>query len=65
MRDDCVAEALVRAFERVVLKKLANRPVEGSLAKHDHSIEALLLDRADEPLGVGVAVRRKPLVNMP
>ncbi len=41
----------------VVLKELANRPVEGSLAEHDHSVEALLLDRAYEPLGIGVAVK--------
>jgi hypothetical protein len=46
LRDDFVAEALVRAFKMAVLKELANRPVEGSLADHDHSVEALLLDRA-------------------
>jgi len=58
LRDDFVAEALVRAFEMVVLKELANRPVEGSLAEHDHSVQTLLLDRAYEPLGIGVAVPR-------
>ncbi len=41
----------------VVLNELVNRPAKRSLPEDDHPVEASFLDRAHEPLGVGVAVR--------
>lgn len=58
MLQHSVADALVRALRVVVLDILAKGPSEGRLAEEDHPGQALLLDRAYEPLGVGVAVRR-------
>jgi len=55
--DDPVAQSLVGPFEVIVLDELANRPVERSLTEQDHAVQALLLDRAYESFGEGVAVR--------
>ena len=42
----------------VVRHEVRNRAAKVALAQRDHAVEAFLLDRPNEPLGVHVAVRR-------
>ncbi len=54
------SKPLVGTISVVMLDKSADRQMERSLTEHDHSIETLLLDRANESLGEGVAVGVAP-----
>ncbi len=54
---DDVAQALVVALGVVVLHELAHDGAQMTLAEGDDVPEALVLDRPNEPLGVGVEVR--------
>ncbi len=56
--DQLVVETLVVPLPVVVLGELMERPVQRVLAEEDHAIQALFLDGANEPLGVGIAVGR-------
>jgi len=58
-----VAQSLVVALRVVVLDELADDAAQMTFAERDDVAQALLLDRADEPLRVGVqirAARRQP-----
>jgi hypothetical protein len=54
---DDVAQALVVALGVIVLHELAHDGVQVTLAEGNDVPQALLLDRANEPLGVGIEVR--------
>ena len=49
-------EALMVPPEMVVRDELANRAAKMAFTERDHAIEALLSDRSNEPLRVGVTV---------
>src|SRR6266404_1731407 len=49
--------ALVRALGVVVLEELIDRALQRSFAEEDHVIEALFLDRPDEPFRERVEIR--------
>ena len=51
-----VREALVIPLTVVVLDVLRNRPPEMTFAERDHAMETLVLERAHEPLRVGIRV---------
>jgi hypothetical protein len=42
----------------IVLDVLDNCSAEMTFAEQDHATETLLLDRPDEPFGVGIRIRR-------
>src|SRR2546428_6024726 len=43
----------------VMLDVLGNRSAEMTFAERDHPIEALVLDRAYEPFGIGIALLQR------
>ena len=51
-----VADALMRPFGVVVLDVLSNDVSKLLLSEEDHLVQALVLDGADEPFGIGVEV---------
>src|SRR4029434_3252160 len=46
------------AFTEIVGDEFGHRPAKMAFTERDHLVQAFLLDRADKPLRVGVAVRR-------
>ena len=46
------------AFTVIVGDEFGHRPAELAFTERDHLAQAFLLDRADEPLRIGIAVRR-------
>ena len=52
------------SLSMVVLDILVNEPSEVALPQRDHSIEALVLDRPDKPLGIRI-VKSRQLQLMP
>ena len=52
-----VALALVVPFGVEMIDIVAQRPPQGALAEQDHLRQALLLDRSDPALCVGIQVR--------
>ena len=60
---ELVVESLVVSLTMVMLDVLVNDEAQMPLAERDDTMEALLFDRPDEPLGIGVeirALRRQP-----
>ncbi len=57
--DQSVVEPLVIPLRVVMSGEISGRLLERPLAEEDHSVEALILDRSDEPLGVGVGLGRR------
>ena len=60
---ELVVESLMVFLAMVVFDVLVDEKVHMSLAERDDSIETLLLNRADEPLGMSVEIgtfRRQP-----
>ena len=58
-----VVESLVVSLTLIMLDVLVNDEPQMPLAERDDTMEALLFDRPDEPLGIGVeirALRRQP-----
>ena len=58
-----VVEPLVISLTLIMLDVLVNDEPQMPLAERDDTMEALLFDRPDEPLGIGVeirALRRQP-----
>lgn len=53
-----IVHCLVRPLHVVVLEPLGNQVVEVPLAQDHEVVEALLLNRLDEPFDIGVGVRR-------
>jgi hypothetical protein len=56
--DQRVSETLVIAFTMVVRDELRHRTSEVALAKRDHAVKVLLLDRPHNAFRVGVRIRR-------
>ena len=56
--DQPIIDPLMISLPVIVSGVLASRFSQRPLAEEDHSIETLILDRPDEPLGVGVQVGR-------
>ena len=56
--DQLIIDPLVIPLPMIVSGILASRLSQRPFAEEDHSIETLILDRADETLGVGVQVGR-------
>ena len=52
-----IAHSLVRPFRGVVLYELPHQVIQVPLAEHHELVQALLLNRLDEPFDVGVEVR--------
>src|SRR4030095_1981192 len=46
------------AFTVIVGDEFGHRPAEMAFTERDHLAQAFLLDRADKPLRIGIAVRR-------
>jgi hypothetical protein len=46
------------AFTEIVGDEFGHRPAKMAFTERDHLVQAFLLDRADKPLRVGIAVRR-------
>ena len=60
---ELVVESLVVSLTLIMLDVLVNDEAQMPLAERDDTMEALLFDRPDEPLGIGVeirALRRQP-----
>ena len=57
--NELVAKALVVPLGVVVRHELRDRAPKVTLPEQNHAIQALLFDRADEPLRVGVGVSRR------
>ena len=60
---ELVVESLVVSLTLIMLDVLVNDEPQMPLAERDDTMEALLFDRPDEPLGIGVeirALRRQP-----
>ena len=60
---ELVVESLVVSLTLIMLGVLVNDEPQMPLAERDDTMEALLFDRPDEPLGIGVeirALRRQP-----
>ena len=60
---ELVVESLVVSLTMVMLDVLVDDEAQMPLAERDDTMEALLFDRPDEPLGIGVeirALRRQP-----
>ena len=55
--DQVVVEALVIPLVVIVRNELTDAPPQRALADQNHALEARLLDRADEALGVGIQIR--------
>ena len=58
LHNGTIPQPLMRPLGVVVLDVLANQIVEVLLAEHQEVIEALDLQRLNQPLDVGVGVRR-------
>jgi hypothetical protein len=56
--NEFVAEPLVIPLSVVMLDEFGNRPSEMTFTARDHPVEALVLDRAHEPFGIGIRIRR-------
>ena len=56
--DQFVLKALVVSLTVVMLDVLGDRPSEMAFTERNHAVEALVFDRADEALRVGVRVGR-------
>jgi len=56
--DQLVRKALMIPLTVVMLDVLGDRPAEMTVAERDHPIEALVFDRAHEPFGIGIRIRR-------
>lgn len=56
--DELVLKPLMVALGVVVSQILADGVPQGTFAEEDHPVQALFLDRAHEPLQMGVQVRR-------
>ena len=59
---ELVVESLMVSLAMVMLDVLVDDEAQMTLAEWDDSIETLLLDRPDEPLGIGIEIgtlRRK------
>jgi hypothetical protein len=56
--DQPITQALMIPLGVVVRHELSDGAPQRRLADEDHAIETLVFDRAYEPLGVGVQVRR-------
>ena len=54
---ELVVESLVVSLTMVMLDVLVNDEAQMPLAERDDAMEALLFDRPDEPLGIGVEIR--------
>ena len=54
---ELVVESLVVSLTMVVLDVLVDDEAQMPLAERDDTMEALLFDRPDEPLGIGVEIR--------
>jgi hypothetical protein len=54
--DQLVTKSLVVSFVMVVRDEVGERPPQVAFTERDHAIQAFLLDRADEPLRMGIAV---------
>ena len=54
---ELVVESLVVSLTMVVLDVLVDEEAQMPLAERDDTMEALLFDRPDEPLGIGVEIR--------
>ena len=52
-----VVTLLMVPFAMIMLDVLGDEPSEMALTQGDHSVEALVFDRPDEPLGIGVKIR--------
>ena len=60
---ELVIESLVVSLAMVVFSVLVDETTQMPLAERDHACETLLVDRPDEPLGIGVEIgtlRRQP-----
>ena len=60
---ELVVESLVVSLAMVVFYVLVDETTQMPLAERDHACETLLVDRPDEPLGIGVEIgtlRRQP-----
>jgi hypothetical protein len=57
--DQTVVEPLVIPLGVVMSGEFSSGFPKRAFSEEDHSVEALILDRSDEPLGVGVQVRRR------
>src|SRR5450759_696170 len=55
--DDLAADALMESLGQVVRHELLHHVPQVSLAEEDEFVQALVLDRLHEPLGVRIAVR--------
>ena len=55
--NEFVAEPLVIPLLVVVGNELGDRPAEMPVAEWNHPVEALMLDRAHEPFGIGIRIR--------
>ena len=61
---ELVVESLMVSLAMVMLDVLVDDEAQMTLAEWDDSIETLLLDRPDEPLGIGInpnASKTQPL----
>src|SRR4051812_17833031 len=56
--DQLVRKALMIPLTVIMLDVLGDRPAEVTFAERDHPIEALVLDRAHEPFGIRIRIRR-------
>ena len=61
---ELVVESLMVSLAMVMLDVLVDDEAQMTLAEWDDSIETLLLDRPDEPLGIGI-VKSRQLQLMP
>ena len=55
---ELVVESLVVSLTMVMLDVLVDDEAQMPFAERDDTMEALLFDRPDEPLGIGVETRR-------
>ena len=55
-RNESVIETLMIALSMIVGEVLVEHVIEGAFTQHDHPFQGLLLDRADEPLAVGIQI---------
>ena len=53
---ELVVESLMVSLAMVMLDVLVDDEAQMTLAEWDDSIETLLLDRPDEPLGIGIEI---------
>ncbi len=63
--DESIAQPLMVPFVVAVCRKLIDCSAKRVHAKEDHAIQTGLPDRADEPLRVGVGLRRRKHLMVP